>query len=687
MKAIKKVLFAGLWVMMLTGCAIIGTNDRELPTLAVMPFTGIGDKEGETLATLLVNQSEIQNNFTTILRSNILDTIKKKEQEFQRSNITDLDTITDMGKELNADFVVAGSVQSFKGQKLVFLNIIDIKTLQLISGNYQKFGNIEEIPTLLSEMSSRVVKAPKIKTQNMLALAVLPFMIPEGEASEQEAETLAQIAAVEIVNSGKYAVLPRTQAIKTAMKEQENQRELGDQSAMQSLGKAINAKYILAGQTGNVGTKRYFSMQIVNLEKGSLLKGTDEEYHDVKEGIELIPLLVKKVISGRMTEAQKQELIDQQKAEQQKQKQTKAEAEVKRGLAYADKKDYDRAIEAYDAALEIIPGYSQAVTNRQTAVNAKAAALDLLDSGNRYFNEKNYDQAIVQYNAALQIIPGLPQAITNRQNAVNAITEALDLLDSGNKYFTEKSYDQAIAQYDAVLRIIPSYSQAITNRQNAVNAKVKTEVEALLASGNRYLTEKNYDQAIAQYDAALRIIPGLPQAVTNRQQAVNAKQQQAEQERLAKAEAEVKRGLAYADKKDYDRAIEAYDAALRIIPGYSQAVTNRQNAVNAKAALDLLASGNRYLTEKNYDQAIAQYDAALRIVPGLPQAVTNRQQAADAKQKQAEQERLAKAETEVKRGLAYADKKDYDRAIEAYDAALRIVPGYSQAVTNRQTAV
>ncbi|MHC6202408.1 tetratricopeptide repeat protein, partial [Breznakiellaceae bacterium SP9] len=387
----------------------------------------------------------------------------------------------------------------------------------------------------------------------------------------------------------------------------------------------------------------------------------------------------------------------QQQAEQERL--AKAEAEVKRGLAYADKKDYDRAIEAYDAALRIFPGYSQAVTNRQTAVNAKQqqakqeAAAALLAIGNRYLNEKNYDQAIAQYDAALQIVPDYSQAITNRQQAADAkqkqaeqerLAKAEAEVKRGLAYADKKDYDRAIAAYDAALRIFPDYSQAVTNRQTAINAKA--EAEALLVNGNRYFNEKNYDQAIAQYDAALEIVPGFPQAVTNRQQAADAKQKQAEQERLAKAEAEVKRGLAYADKKDYDRAIAAYDAALRIFPDYSQAVTNRQNAVNAKAEAEaLLVNGNKYFNEKNYDQAIAQYDAALRIFPGLPQAITNRQQAADAKQKQAEQERLAEAE--VKRGLAYADKKDYDRAIAAYDAALRIVPDYSQAVRNRQNAV
>src|SRR5882724_4506361 len=64
--------------------------------------------------------------------------------------------------------------------------------------------------------------------------------------------------------------------------------------------------------------------------------------------------------------------------------------------------------------------------------------------------------------------------------------------------------------------------------------------------GSAYLIERHYDQAIADYDQAIRLKPDYPGAL-------------------------VDRGQAHAGKRQYDRALADYDAAIRLKPDYPEA--------------------------------------------------------------------------------------------------------------------
>jgi len=119
------------------------------------------------------------------------------------------------------------------------------------------------------------------------------------------------------------------------------------------------------------------------------------------------------------------------------------------------------------------------------------------------------------------------------------------------------------------------------------NGKVEytheSEYEVLKKRGNAYFDEGNYDQAIEEYTAALRIKPYDPEALNWR-------------------------GAAYYNKGNYDRAIEDHTDALRIKPNYQNAIYNR---------------GNAYYKKGNYDLAIEDYEAVLKIDPNDVNAKNN----------------------------------------------------------------
>ena len=121
------------------------------PRLAILPFTGGGGADGDTIALLLDNQPDMARVFTVVPRAGGVDAIVR-EHRFQRSGLTDSDTIAELGRQMNVDYVVAGHIQQLGARRP--------------------------------------------------GLAVLPFYVMSGAVNEGDAEVLAQLLATEIANSG-----------------------------------------------------------------------------------------------------------------------------------------------------------------------------------------------------------------------------------------------------------------------------------------------------------------------------------------------------------------------------------------------------------------------------------------------------------------------------------------------------
>lgn len=106
------------------------------------------------------------------------------------------------------------------------------------------------------------------------------------------------------------------------------------------------------------------------------------------------------------------------------------------------------------------------------------------------------------------------------------------------------------------------------------------------------------------------------------------------------------RGIEWAAKGDNDRAIADYDAAIKILPEYSDAYFNRANAWGLKG---------------DPDRAIADYDAVLRLTPKDPAA-------------------------HAARAVELMVKGDFARAVAGYDSALALDPKFGGALFGRGRA-
>jgi tetratricopeptide (TPR) repeat protein len=140
-------------------------------------------------------------------------------------------------------------------------------------------------------------------------------------------------------------------------------------------------------------------------------------------------------------------------------------------------------------------------------------------------------------------------------------------------------------------------------------------------------------------------------------------------------------GIAYDKLKDYYRAIECYDEAIRINPKYVSAYVNKGAALSALGKKDkaiecydeaikltpeeaglFYNKGNALTGLGKKDKAIECYDEAIRLNPSYDDAYYNK-------------------------GLALLECEQNERAVECFDVAIRLKPQQTDAYYNKGYAL
>jgi formylglycine-generating enzyme required for sulfatase activity len=280
------------------GCTTSGpgrapAQAKPKPRLAILPFTGGSPEDAETIAEFFSYEEEINRVFIPVPRTRAIENLMK-EQQFQRSGLTDSDTIAELGKQLNADYVLAGHIAALGNNKLLLITIIDVKELRQIAGDYREYQQLERVVDLMPDMAKRIADAAGRDASNLPRLAVLPFNVLSSGMDQGDAELLAQLLATELANSGSYAVFPRTNTIEKVMEEHHIERSgMTDAESIKAIGEAVNAEYVLSASVRKLGPDNYFSASILHIVEASQAKGAREKYQTVNDGLTLMPRIAR----------------------------------------------------------------------------------------------------------------------------------------------------------------------------------------------------------------------------------------------------------------------------------------------------------------------------------------------------------------------------------------------------------
>jgi tetratricopeptide (TPR) repeat protein len=240
--------------------------------------------------------------------------------------------------------------------------------------------------------------------------------------------------------------------------------------------------------------------------------------------------------------------------------------------------------------------------------------------------------------------------------------------DRGIAYKNKKDFDQALADYNDAIRLDSNYANAFLNRG------------VLLAN------QHEIDRAMPDFEAAIRLDP---------------------QQKLGY----VNRAIAYKMKGDWDRAIADYSEAIRLDPNdvqilydrggsylskraYDQAIEDFGNVIRRepKAAGAFTLRGRCYQAKGDHDRAIADFSEAIRITPRDPVPYIDR---ASAHRYAGDLDGAIAGYTEAlavdpkstlayqNRGWSYRGKGDFDRALTDYDRAVELDPKNARLIFAR----
>ena len=220
----------------------------------------------------------------------------------------------------------------------------------------------------------------------------------------------------------------------------------------------------------------------------------------------------------------------------------------------------------------------------------------------------------------------------------------------GNNHLRAGNYDGAIQAFTEALRLDPNHAAAYYER------------------GLVYARKGEYDRARIDFNKLLElgwdveVLPKLPDSP----QSTATPRLDTRNHDSNDAITYYERGLAYARKGEYDRAIQDYDQAIRLDPNLAGVYYLRGATYRRKGEYDRARSDLYTALVLGYDRATVE--GALALLPVAQSRTTNDAAAA------------------YNRGIAHARKGEYDRAIQDYDQVLKLPPNdalASRAYTSR----
>ncbi len=379
---------------------------------------------------------------------------------------------------------------------------------------------------------------------------------------------------------------------------------------------------------------------------------------------------------------------EQKRAEQEAKQRERAGALIAEGDGLFQEDKFERAIKKYKEALELGAENTRATAQlaiAQEALAAQQAAVRLPEEEKRRAEAEARKKR--EHEAAIASQLKAAENLLARNKFREAIAEAKEALKLAPANVDANAFLAKAEQAEA-----REQERLLQEREQK---EKKEKIAAHLRKAEDLLGQKSYEEAIAEFEAILKLDPknkALADALAGIQDA---------SESLAKAEE------AKAKEEEKREKTEAEKAALEKAKAEEEA-KQKEIAVHINKAEALLG-------EKSYADAIAEFEAVLKLDAANAKALTGVQNArkslAKAEEAKAKEERKkaevekaslekAKAEEEAKQkeieelekasleqakqltaqGIALFDKKKYEEALERFDNALALEPLYSEAV-------
>jgi len=324
----------------------------------------------------------------------------------------------------------------------------------------------------------------------------------------------------------------------------------------------------------------------------------------------------------------------------------------------------------------------------------------LMAQGDDALEKKHYEEAEKAYGEALRLFPDDGAAVKGLIAARSALTvlseqgadkekrqaEFQRLMTQGKEALDAKQYAVAVQAYERALQLVLGDEAAekalaaaraglgADDNEKARLAEYRTHLEA----GRAALVAERYADAVREFIAAQRLMPGDPEAVQGQKQAENRLDAIQDRDKHQKAYVElVDRAQKALRERRFDDAVDSLKAALQLFPTdvkTQQALRDAEMArTQAKAEYArLMGLGDQAMQLGRFEEAYRQYTEALKVLPDDKAA-----QAAQARAQRASQDyQVAQAAYPryITQGNLAMQMGNWTDAVFAFTEALRLVP-------------
>ncbi|MCR5037772.1 MAG: hypothetical protein K6A94_00325 [Bacteroidales bacterium] len=254
----------------------------------------------------------------------------------------------------------------------------------------------------------------------------------------------------------------------------------------------------------------------------------------------------------------------------------------------------------------------------------------LMKKGNEKYNAKDYISAKTYFEMALKQKSNDPTARKKLDETVKKIQEDgarqevfYAHLDSGDQFFSQERYEEALSEYELALKVFPN-DKYVSGQAEAARAILKERkdkqdaFDTAMSQGEALLAEENYDAAIFQFETAIEIFPTDKLPKEKLAEARQKKQLYTEKVTLFDKTVEEARQLGL--RKNYEAALSKLNQALELFPNDMQANALKDEYLLAKDQSErynsIIAEADQLYESKAYKEAKSKYQSALLVVAG-----------------------------------------------------------------------
>jgi len=310
-----------------------------------------------------------------------------------------------------------------------------------------------------------------------------------------------------------------------------------------------------------------------------------------------------------------------------------------------------------------------------------------IESADAYFEKADYLNAKASYQIATQLKPDeqypkdrLRESINLLRIQMEQMAEYNDKLAYADRLYREKSWDNAIAAYREAQKIMPSDPYPadqikLINEIKADETASESAYTGLIREGDNLLAAANYTAAREKYSEAARLYPDRQEVLDKIALADQRLQEIADQQsgyEKAISEAEM-----YHARKDYEKELESYKTAAELKPEepLPQVKIRELNEFLRKyeAYNSFVSQGDELYISQQFAAARVKYEQALEILPDekYPKEIISKINIALSEK--TERDKAAYDEAIAKADELF-NQEDYEAAMLAYSDALRSWP-------------